>query len=49
MFRVQCAGCLRDFNIIETKRIGKYRYCQDCQKYIVDKLVNKSNGNSDNV
>jgi hypothetical protein len=46
MFKIQCAGCLRDFDLKDAKRIGKYRYCPECQKFIVDTLVNK---NIDNV
>jgi len=47
MFKIQCAGCLRDFDFVDAKRIGKYYYCLDCQKFIVNKLSDL--GKNDNV
>jgi len=43
---IQCAGCLKDCNLIDAKRIGKYYYCPTCQSYIINSLKTDSDGNS---
>ena len=49
MFKIQCAACLKDFDLFDAKRIGRHLYCKDCQSYIVDKLIDIGKGNSHNV